>query len=63
MDDASSPRYGAVRAEGSGPAWAMIQGISSSGHQKRFDGLRAKGFLPARLDVEEGYDTAVWVKG
>ncbi|MFD8531320.1 hypothetical protein ACFV0L_28250 [Streptosporangium canum] len=37
--------------------------MSSSGRQKRFDGLRAKGFFPAQLDVEEGSYTAIWVQG
>jgi hypothetical protein len=55
--------YTTVWVKDGGSAWYEYTGMSPSGYQKRFDGLRAKGFFPAQLDVEEGYYTAIWVKG
>ncbi|MEV7005312.1 hypothetical protein [Streptosporangium sp. NPDC051022] len=55
--------YTAVWVKDSGPTWYEYTGMSASGYQKRFDELKAKGFFPARLDVEEGSYTAIWAKG
>lgn len=51
VDDASSPRYGAVWVRQSGPAWAMIQGMSASGYQKRFDDYLADGYRPTSVSA------------
>ncbi len=54
--------YTTVWVKDSGPAWYEYTGMTASGYQKRFDALRAKGFLPTRLDVEGGHYTALWAK-
>ncbi|WP_406318976.1 hypothetical protein OHA77_16685 [Streptosporangium sp. NBC_01639] len=47
--------YPAARVKDGGSAWYEYTGMSGSGYQKRFDELKAKGFLPSKLDVEGTY--------
>jgi hypothetical protein len=49
IKDASTPFY-------------AYQGMSSSGYQRRFEQLRAKGFYPVQVDAENGTYAAVWAK-
>ncbi|MEV8634467.1 hypothetical protein AB0395_22700 [Streptosporangium sp. NPDC051023] len=60
VDDASSPRYGAVWVKESGPAWAMIQGMSPSGYQKRFNDYLAQGYRPTTVSATGSGDDAVF---
>ncbi|WP_271218822.1 hypothetical protein [Streptosporangium carneum] len=54
--------YTTVWVKDNGSSWYEYTGMSSSGYQKRFDDLKAKGFYPTQLDVEEGNYTAIWAK-
>ena len=54
--------YTAVWVKDDGTTWREFTDMSSAGYQNRFNTLKERGFLPVKLDVEEGRYGAIWAR-
>ena len=54
--------YTAVWVKDDGTMWREFTDMSSAGYQNRFNAMKERGFLPVKLDAEEGRYGAIWAR-